>query len=165
MNETAISQEEKPDAKAIILAWWNDLQQRRGERAQLRRAHTLNDIIFTQAYQRLWQRLQGSDWRRADRLAIVAGVLAHVEIHDAARSFAAQLAIPRDGSNPRYSGLRFRRLLQREANDLLEPMIRAVKLIGKKANVNYLAVSLYWWNDKTRRQWAFGYYAQNPQAD
>ncbi len=167
MAEPSTTSDTAPDPGEIVRAWWRELKERRGDRAELRRAHTLTEVVFTPAYQRLWRRLRGSQWSKADSIALVAGVLAHVDEDDANRSFAQHLAaVDTAGGRPRYSGLRFRRLLQyRESGELLEPAIRAVALIGRKTNVSSLAGNLYWWNDRVRRQLAFDYYAQNPKAD
>lgn len=166
MNDGAEMNEARSVPEAIVLEWWKELQERRGDRAELRRAHALSEIVFTPAYQRLWRRLQGSAWHYADGVALVVGVLAHVTVNDPGEKFAAQLAAPQHGDKPRYSGLRFRRLLQyQEKSELLEPMRRAVVQVDRHANVMDLADSLYGWNDYVRRQWAFSYYGKNPKAE
>jgi len=67
-----------------------DAPRKRGDRAGralLRHAHSLTAVVMTPAYQRLFRHLcaQGwparSDWRN-DRLAAVAGLLAHVTDDD-----------------------------------------------------------------------------------
>lgn len=166
MSDVQEAKETEDTPETLVLAWWRDLENRRGERAELRRAHSLNEVIFTAAFQRLWQRLRGTNWHSADGVALVAGVLAHVRVHDPKEHFAAQLARPHHGDKPRYSGLRFRRLLQyRERTELLEPLVRALGLIDRHANIVNLADSLYWWGDRVRRDWAFDYYGKNPKAD
>jgi CRISPR system Cascade subunit CasB len=159
---------EKPDAKAIILKWWQELQQDRGARAELRRAKTPTEVILTPAYHDLYYRMLPAGWRNQTALAVVAAVLAQVEIHDGKAPFAAQLATPsaKGSDKARVSGLRFRRLLQhRNAEELMGPLIRAVRLLEKRANVTDLAESLHWWGDRKRRDWAFAYYDKNPKAE
>lgn len=166
MSDVQEAKEMEATPQDLVLNWWRDLENRRGERAELRRAHTLSEIIFTVAFQRLWQRLRGTKWHSVDGVALVAGVLAHVRTHDPKEHFAAQLAQPVHGDKPHYSGLRFRRLLQhRDRGELLDPMLRALALIDRRANVSNLADSLYWWGDRVRRDWAFDYYGRNPKAD
>jgi CRISPR system Cascade subunit CasB len=167
MSESSVADNGQVTApEAIILEWWEELADKRGDRAELRRARSLEAVIFTSAYQRLWRRLRAMGWKTEDGVALVAGVLAHAGAHDPSARFAAQLAAPAHGDKPRYSGLRFRRLLQHETREeLFEPAIRALALIGGRANLTDLARSLYDWNDKTRRHWAFAYYGSNPKAD
>jgi CRISPR system Cascade subunit CasB len=158
----------KPDPKATILEWWQEMAQDRGARAELRRAKTPTEVILTPAYQDLRYRLMVTDWRNDTALAVVAAVLAQVESHDGKVLFAAQLATPpkKGGDKARVSGLRFRRLLQhRTAEELMGPLIRTVRLLEKRANVTDLAESIHWWGDRKRREWAFAYYAKNPKAE
>lgn len=159
---------EKPDAKAITLEWWREMQQDRGARAELRRAKTPTEVILTPAYHDLRYRLMPAGWRNDTALAVAAAVLAQVEIHDGKAPFAAQLAAPsgKGGDKARVSGLRFRRLLQhRTPEELMGPLIRAVRLLDKSANVTDLADGIHWWGDRKRREWAFAYYAKNPKAE
>ncbi len=166
MSEVSVSNVEKAGPEAVVFEWWKGLVGKRGDRAELRRAHTLNDVIFTTAFQRLWLNLRGTGWNNADRVALVARVLSHADVHDSRHKFAEQLAAPHLGDKPRYSGLRFRRLLQyRDIETLFEPMVRALRLVGNQANIFDLANSLYRWNDETRRRWAFEYYGRNPKAE
>jgi CRISPR system Cascade subunit CasB len=170
MSEAATTvKEEQLKPEEIAIKWWRELQDRRGDRAELRRARSLEAVIFTAGYQRLWQRLRGAGWSREDGVALVAAVLAHAKEDDASACFAAQLAASGHGDKPRYSGLRFRRLLQNESwEELFEPAIRAVALIGGRANLADLAKGLYYWNHlnhRTRREWAFDYYGANPNAE
>jgi CRISPR system Cascade subunit CasB len=166
MNEQAAAADDKALPEDIVLKWWAELADKRGDRAELRRARSLSEVIFSAAFQRLWQRLRGSGWNRADGVALLAAVLSQAESHDPAANFAAQLARSGAGDKPRYSGLRFRRLLQyRVPEELAEPMIRALRMVDRKGNLRDLASSLYRWSDKTRRQWAFDYYGANPNAE
>lgn len=168
MTEPQPKDPEKPDPKAITLEWWHEMQQDRGARAELRRAKTPTEVILTPAYHDLRYSLMPAGWRNDTALAVVAAVLAQVEIHDGKTPFAAQLAAPsaKGGDKARVSGLRFRRLLQhRTSEELMGPLIRAVRLLGKVANVADLAESVHWWNDRQRREWAFAYYAKNPKAE
>jgi CRISPR system Cascade subunit CasB len=74
------------------------------------------------------------------------------------------MAMPKSGStNARVSGLRFRRLLKVQNNsDLFEPLIRVVRMLDGNVNISSLANSIYWWNDFTRKDWAFAYYDKAP---
>ncbi|MGE4297274.1 MAG: type I-E CRISPR-associated protein Cse2/CasB [Desulfovibrionaceae bacterium] len=152
-------------ARAVLHAWWLGLETRRGDRAELRRAATPADVILCEGFYHLLNDLR-DDYaispRSLPKLALVAGVTAHVRTEDA-RPFAKQLASPKDGgSSAAMSGLRFRRLLQTDAADpdaLFVALVRAVRLAGNRANLASLANAAYWWNEKLRRDWAVDYYA------
>lgn len=168
-----VEQESKQDSpEARTIQWWAGLKERKGDRARLCRARTLEQIYFIPAYHRLVLTLKGSPWSHRERIALVAGVLAHIRTDERGTSFPARLARPRDrgGSKPRFSGLRFRRLIQHDRPDeVFEPMIRAALQVGPgartAADVAGLAKDLYWWNDRTRHNWAFAYYEANPGAE
>ncbi len=165
MSEPSLSFREGP-ARDALLAWWRALQDTPGERAELQRCKTVTDIFFAPAFHRLRFALSKHARSNDERLAVVAAVLAHVKI-PAHGTFASQLAAPKSGgSSAAVSGLRFRRLIQvgqDEHDKLLRDMIRMVRFLGDVANVADLANGLYWWNDKTRRQWATDYYTAAPK--
>ena len=130
MSKPRFQGPDNPDPKAIILAWWHEMAQNRGTRAELRRAKTPIEVILTPTYHDLRYRLMPVGWRNENALAVVAAVLAHVEVDDSALPFAAQLATPpmKGGDKARVSGLRFRRLLQhRTAEEMMAPLIRTVR--------------------------------------
>ena len=171
--------------------WWEELQQqeRRGERATLRRCSTLNAVMLTTGYHRLLHYLQGagvyetnSRWQHA----AVAGLLAHVEENDERHSFATQMALPNravgsedgeEGSNepeeqgsPQgsapLSGLRFRRLVQTSDRAVLfRKLIRTLRLLGGRAHVADLADAMFFWNDNRRRDWSLAYYQHAPSDE
>jgi CRISPR system Cascade subunit CasB len=77
--------------------------------------------------------------------------------------FAEQMATGKADGSARVSGLRFRRLLKaKEPDDLFTAMGRVVALLGSSINLQSLAKSVYFWNDRTRKQWAFDYYSKSP---
>lgn len=158
----------KPDMSGLVEWWeWLDDRSNRGARADLRHAKTVEEIFFCPAYHRLVERFPGaSDGKKAD-LAVVAGVLAHVK-ENRTGAFAVQMATPKEGrqGNPVVSGLRFRRLLQAEKTvDLFQPLIRKVRLLGGVVDVADLALSILYWNDRTRRRWATEYYQHAQEAE
>lgn len=163
---TVEEQESKPreTPESVVLRWWEGLKENKGGRAMLRRAHSLSEVLFVPAYHDLLRRLKKTGWYSETRVALIAGVLAHVKDHDPSAVFAAQLAAPKEGrDNPRFSDKRFRRLVQNQTHDeLFNPVIRAVRQIDGRANVADLANGLYWWNDRVRREWIFAYYEKAP---
>ena len=56
-SETALGQ--------TLLRWWQGLDNNRGDRAELRRAHNLTAIALTSAYQHLYRILLSRGWAEA----------------------------------------------------------------------------------------------------
>lgn len=140
----------------IVLSWWGGLENDRGGRAELRRAHNLTEVAFVEAYHRLYSQMKLSD---REALALVAGVCAHVKIHNAGK-FAEQMATgDRPNDKPKVSSLRFRRLLAiTDRDELYHAMIRIIRLLGGSVNVCDLAQAVYWWNERTKKDMAYKYY-------
>jgi CRISPR system Cascade subunit CasB len=156
------------ESSDLLIAWWKSLGHDRGERARLRRAKNSEETAYQPSFHRLLAQLRGRgyplDANHAEALAAVAGLAAHVRNHDGGGSFARQLATPKTpGGSARISGLRFRRLLaatdRREAQILL---IRAVCLLDGSVNLVSLANAAFWWNERTKKDWAYEYYATAP---
>ncbi|MCI5151414.1 MAG: type I-E CRISPR-associated protein Cse2/CasB, partial [Candidatus Electrothrix sp. MAN1_4] len=127
-----------------VLEWWQALQDNKGGRAELRRAKDLEQVFFLPEFYSLYNRLAPMQWRNREKLALLAGVLAHVRTPTAAQKVAEQMALPgKSGSKAVLSGLRFRRLLKHETpQELYGPMIRVIRLLDKKINIADLAQSL-----------------------
>jgi CRISPR system Cascade subunit CasB len=146
-----------------FMAWWVSLDEKRGDRAELRRCATLTEVVFTPAYHRLRQALCHHGAVYDDGLALVAGLAARVKSNDMDGTFAEQMASGKTDNSARVSGLRFRRLLKIEKKENLFPALgRVIALIDKRANLSSLIQSVYFWNDRSRKQWAFDYYSKAP---
>ncbi len=158
------------DSGKILLEWWKKLEENRGDRAELRRADDPMEVVFSPAYHRLYQRLHLSD---KEALATIAGLCSHVEKNRNVRKYtqtnqdpymgiAEQMAESKsqgDDKKARVSGLRFRRLLAiKDRNELYHAMIRIIRLLGGTVNIYDLANSMYWWNEITKKKWAYEYY-------
>lgn len=156
---------EKP--VALTFEWWQGLKKRKGDRADLRRAKTMNEVFFVPAYHRLYNKLNPTGWRSKKNIALMAGILARIDKHKGVTRFAAQMASAgKSGKGAQVKGMRFRRLLQnKDSEDVYGPMIRIINLMDKQANVMDLARCLYWWNEGTRREWAFEYYEKAPDEN
>lgn len=143
---------------SIILSWWNSLENDRGGRAELRRAHNLTEVAFIEAYHRLYNQMKALD---RESLALVAGVCAHVKAHSAGK-FAEQMAIgDKPDDKPKVSNLRFRRLLAiTDRDELYYTMVRIIRLLGGTLDVCDLAKTVYWWNENTKKRLAYDYYAK-----
>jgi CRISPR system Cascade subunit CasB len=121
-------------------------------------------VVFVPSYHRLRQELLHLGYViNSDRLAIVVGLAAHIKENNNQYTIANQMALPQAGGSARVSGLRFRRLLKIQDRDKLYPaMIRIVALLNSSLNLVSLAGSVYWWNDLTKKNWAFDYYTNAP---
>lgn len=161
------SKQERPIEHQRLLEWWSALEENRGDRAALRRASGIQQVMFNPGFHRLWHKLRDTRWNRSERVALIAALAARVKQNDTRKSFAAQLGSPPTGrEKAALSGLRFRRLLQADQpDDLLQACSRAIAIRGGQVNLASLAESVYWWNDGVRKQWAFDYYDANPSAD
>jgi len=149
-----------PNVSGSLLQWWESLDERRGDRADLRRCKLPDDVLFLPSYYRLRNAVARYDRLNDTSLGIVAGVISHVKRLDDSERFAEQLARkPLGKDTPVMSDLRFRKLLSiREPNVLFREGIRAVRLLDGAVNIQDLAQGLYWWNTRTRQEWARLYY-------
>jgi CRISPR system Cascade subunit CasB len=161
----------------ILLDWWTALEADKGERAELKRAEHPLRVAFSPAYHNLLRRLQEAGYHLGidsrERLAVLAGLAAHVKQHtDNGRSFAAQMGSPRLGSDKAVVfELRFRRILALDSLDELYTQLRrAVSLLDGTANLVDLARVLFRWRSiaeqnpfDPRKDWAYDYYAAAPR--
>ena len=160
-----ISFTNNPDARSVLIDWWAGLDHARGDRAALRRCRSRQEVIFVPAFHRLYQNLSRIAPVDAGKLAVVAGILSHVRKNDYSHRFAQQMAASKDGSErARVSGLRFRRLLKNEGHDdLYGAIVRTIRLLDGSVNIASLADGVYWWNERTKNNWAFDYYDKAPK--
>lgn len=160
--------------------WHADLvqQYRRGDRARLRRARTIEDAALEPAFHRLLRRLGLSpagdgEERRAEpadlsALAAVAAVAAMAG-RDAELALGTHLGRPKPGSSAApVSEARFRRLLAAgELEHRFDVLRRILPLLGggsdAAADLVELAGVLCDWTAWRRRQLAYDYYAVAPQ--
>lgn len=171
-----------PAARKVLHQWWWRLliedgperPPRRGERAELRRCHTLAQVALDKAFNDLLRGLREKDvdlGRHVQGLAAAARVL--MEVREEAPGLTLGKLMARPGKDPKkgaVSGLRFRRLLAvDDLEDLAQALIRAVRLCGEQAPVLALAADVFDWADpkqreKVRQRWAYDYYANVPDA-
>ena len=160
-------QKSDDESSQLLLEWWKNLENNKGERAVLRRAKNPTEVIFSPMYHQLLGALQQAGYNvRREALATVCGLAAYVK-DTGGEPIAKQMATPKQGSSRVcVSGLRFRRLLAvKEREELYPLMIRIIRLLDKKVNLRSLAQSVYWWNETTKKQWAFDYYSTAPKED
>jgi len=170
----------RPEVRDALFSWWKELDNARADRAALRQCHNPREVAFTPAFHRLKMRLEpfGSmSPDHVDRLAIVAGVLSHVTENkpdafekNIQRSFAVQMARPPQkwgrGDKACVSDLKFRKLLKIEEPDTLyTTMIRCVRSFSGSVDIASLAHGISWWNEQTKKEWAYAYYEQLPREE
>ncbi|MGH8729205.1 MAG: type I-E CRISPR-associated protein Cse2/CasB [Burkholderiales bacterium] len=144
----------------VLLEWWEGLDGDRASRAILRRASSVMAVALTSPYQRLYRRLNISDWaeHRKDRLAAVVGLLAHVKQNDENTVAKGMSLRDEGGDRPRVSELRFRRLLESPDLDALFVGLRRVlPLMGHRVNVLALANDIVHWGDAVKKRWAYDF--------
>ena len=128
---------------------------RRASKARLRRAATPLEVMQEPAALRLIANLPDEN---PDRVAILAGVLAFVNVCDEQRAARAIGRESLDDESALMSEVRFRRLLRTDGDDLMDPMRRLVRLIEGKANVYDLSFAILRWGDGVRKNWIFEYF-------
>jgi CRISPR system Cascade subunit CasB len=145
-----------------LYAWWESLEDRRGDRAELRRCRSLDPVMLTEAYHRFRKRMTKTGLTfREDQLAAVAGLLSHVQEHAPDQhELGTQMAGGESqDEKATVQGLRFRRLLQQEdREDLYRSLIRVVRLLDRRVNVGALARDVFYWGPSVRKRWARTYY-------
>lgn len=134
----------KEEHKATLRKWHEELQEKRGNRASLRRSTTVNDVCLSEGFRSLlmqthtlWK-IEAQEWRFT-ALALVAAVSANVKAIDERQPFAAQLAaVMSEGRFTRLSAVK-------TPDDLLRQLRRAVKLLNGSVNLISLAEDIFRW--------------------
>ena len=154
-----------------VFQWWTELVDpgnptSRRQRAELRRANTLAEVALTPAYVDLLDRIgEVGGGRPFEQVAAIASVLGEVRREAGARhgDFARTMARTVD-RRPAVSELRFRRLLATDEREQLAAQLRrVVPMLDAPVPIPDLALSVYYWGDARKRQWAEQYWA--PPAD
>lgn len=155
----------------VLLDWWQQLQENTGDRAALRRADDLAEIVAVPAFHQLQWRVdallasegRGLSAAQRDRLAVAAALASHLrEPGGHARGFVGQMA-GGDGETAPVSALRFRRMLQAdEPSDLFRQLRRALAMLGGHADLLALADDVLNWGERRRKRWAYAYYGAAP---
>lgn len=148
-------------------AWWRAMQERgrgadRAALARLRRAPSVAALMALPEAIGLFRRLGRSEPHDLPRVALAAGVLAHLRAEPAGAVSCARLLGPDDPEKPetaRMSPLRFRRLLEaRTEDERLTAFRRMVALAGGTLPAEDLAAALLDWGERRRQRWIFDYW-------
>lgn len=134
-----------------LLSWWKWLEENRSERARLRRVERPDDALMTGAFSRFIHHMP-QEWSGPQRLtgaAMVAAILAHVDIHNntEAMTFAVQLATPKKwGDKPPMSELRFQQLQKcNDPDEFYRRMVRTLRVLDRNVNILSLANDILHW--------------------
>ncbi len=161
-----------PSVQQMLLAWWESLEENRGDRAELRRCRTPDEVLLTEAYHKVRRRFVGAKVDFRDRrLGAVVGLLSHVRTHKPAEFGSlgsAMAATKKESDSAKVSGLRFRRILQIEDYDkLYDRLIGVIRLLDGVVDVRVLSKDVFYWSadsdNGVRRRWATDYYSQAPE--
>ncbi len=169
MNEDitmmVLKDDEKQNEPEVLKKWfaWLHDENRRGERARLRRCETLDEILLQPAFFRLCLALPRFREHDLEGLAMAAGLLALIKT-------PVNTSLPRllgeGGDKPAFSELRFQRLLGADSpQDFFNAMRRAITQIDGKANPVELTDEVLHWHRQQRhpewyrgaRQWQYRY--------
>lgn len=158
----------------ILKKWCADIRENKGDRAALRRAGTLTEVMFCPAFHSLLRDLRKEGYSifkdyHLQKLAAIAGLAARVKT-DMPGSLGKQFGTPINGEKAALSELRTRRLLACDDFEELYTLLRrALGVLDDVAPLTDLAAVVWNWmplaekkpND-SRRQLAYDYYAAAP---
>jgi len=168
----------KPEHRsfALLFAWWQEIKRDKGQRAGLRRATSLTEVMMTPAYIGLLRTLRqeklavGQSDLVLGKVAAIAGLCARVE-EQAAGGLGERMGTPKPGgSTATISELRLRRILAcDDIEELYTLLRRALALLENRANLTDLAATIWHWSPldekrpfDPRRRMAYDYYAIAP---
>lgn len=155
--------EDTPIGKALI-AWWADLENDKGGRAELRRASSVFEALMCPAFQRLQRRLVAISPEsfnkpyQLDRLAMACALMAHVKTRSEHSLPKAMSYRPKGADRNPVSELRFKRLLESPDDDaLFTGLRRALPLIDRTVDLLSLTSAVLYWGNTVKRTWAYEY--------
>lgn len=163
-----------PDSPAgkVLEDWWRALASKRGDRAELRRAQSAEEVALIPATIHLITSLcvtpvaEYRGWNK--RIPLIAGLVArldpnaeHAVLHDPT-PLPERMAKAK-GDRVLVSELRFRRLLRTPREELYRPMIRILTMLDHQANLFELAEAMFWWGPIVQKDWAFTYFPKLPK--
>lgn len=159
-----MTQKQASSGGSIAYEWWRRLNPLDGSHsgasraalARMRRAATPTQVLLEPEALRLITMLPQS---RKDRVAILAGVLAFVrEVDEPRIARAIGRTSLDDEQSAKLSEARFRRLLQSQPSELMDPLRRLVRQMKGRVNVGDLADAILYWGDGVKKKWIFDYY-------
>lgn len=159
----------------LLRNWRNSLEQNKGDRAALRRAATLTEVMFIPSFHLLLNRLHTEGYIISDiflpKLAAIAGLSARIEdFPDASGKLGKRFGMSKSGEKPLLSSLRMRRILACDNFEELYILLRrALSIADNVASLKDLAAIIWNWMPldsknpyDSRRRLALDYYAAAP---
>ena len=154
---------------SAILTWWNELNYLKGDRAEIRRCSTLDEIQLLSGFYNLRSRLDKVTQEKIDNehLALIAGVLVNIKTSlnttekttNRTKVLARLMGKTYNGGTPSVNLNRFQSILKTtDLNDLYRQLIVVLPLIGKQAYIPQLINDLRFWSDSIKKTWAEAYY-------
>lgn len=150
--------------KSEVWQWWQSLEEDRGQRAELRRCRSPEEVYVSAAYRDHLARRMGESFALDENdllhLALPVGVLARARVLESGAHFAALFARRGKGS-PAMRDVRFRQVLalpDDRFDDLFTMLTRLVRLMDNAASLPGLLECGLFWNDAARVRWAREYY-------
>lgn len=145
----------------VVLDWWKDLTGmkkdsegvlrkvdagRTGERAELRRCKSPEQVITNSGFHELRSKLEDSHVNM-EAIAAIAGLCSHIRNNDPAHKFPELLAIAKEGvSSPPLSENRFKKILtSRSSPEFYTGLRRAIQIIDNKGNIPSLVEGVILW--------------------
>lgn len=160
----------------LLKDWWKRLEDNKGERAFLRRASTLTQVMLSPSFVDLLRTLRNQDYSIGgydlplSKIAAIAGLSARIESLSE-ESLATRMGTPKPGaSTPAFSELRLRRILAcDDIEELYVQLRRAIAILDDTVNLADLAATIWNWSPMDakrprdpRRQIAYDYYSVAP---
>lgn len=149
----------------MLYSFWQSLERDKGARAQLGRCKSIAEVIMTPSFQHLCARcdsLLPDIWNSRERLAAIVGLMSHIKVHQSGIKLPEQMAQSK-GDRPLVSELRFRRLLQRDFDELYTALIRILRMLNGEANLYDVSTSVLYWGDSIKKEWSFAYFPRIPE--
>lgn len=164
-----MSEEERASRQAeeVLVTWWRQLDDRRGLRAQLRRARSAQEVVMCAGYHELRFELLGSQGalselgQRHESLCSLIRVLAHVKEHDPNATLARRAGAPKEPGQEkaRVSEVRFRRVMTcEERAQLADETLAVMGLLDARFDIIDFAYSVLFWGAQRRMRWADDYF-------
>jgi len=148
-----------------LYSWWSGLEERKGDRARLRRCRKPADVLVQKEFFRFYEIIGEPKHLSRKKLAAVCGLLSHVEDDAGRKNFGELLgqAGP-EASRPKVTEPRFRRLLNYENHeDLYRPIIRILSQLDNRVPIHGFSKTIFYWDSEgTRESLAFDYYQTIP---
>lgn len=145
----------------VVLDWWKDLSGnkkdsdgvlikvdsgRTGERAELRRCKSPEQVMLCKGFHRLRAEVN-DDTVNQVALAMIAGICSHIRTNDPSNEFPVLLATPeKEKSTPPLSESRFQKIVtSRTPNEFYTGLRRAIQIVNNKGNIPSIVKGVVLW--------------------